>query len=163
MYEHAYTDPVIVSTESEKKYDPVNVPFHYNQGKIEVIDVIMALELDACEANVAKYCIRHKYKNGIEDLKKALRYLELITHNYSKWYKYTKVDSPDILDPMKEAIIDYAVLLDLDYCEAEILLCISQHSYLDGMISINQCKFYINRMMDNYKEWYAKNEDSHTR
>lgn len=138
-----------------RQYDPVNVPFHYNQGKIEVIDVIMALELDACEANVAKYCIRHKYKNGIEDLKKALRYLELMSHNYSKWYKYKMVESTAILHAMHETIIDYAVLLDLDYCEAKILLYVSQHSYLDGMISIDQCKFYINRMMDNYKKWYG--------
>ena len=56
--------------------DVVNNPEHYNQGDIECIDAIEAM-LDHDEfvgylrGNSLKYRWRFKYKNGIEDLKKA--------------------------------------------------------------------------------------------
>lgn len=62
-------------------FDPVNKPAHYNQGKVECIDALetatMGLEgIEAvCTANVIKYMWRWKLKNGVEDLKKALWYL----------------------------------------------------------------------------------------
>ena len=57
----------------------VNSPSHYNQAGIECIDAIKASLGDGyedyCKGNVMKYLWRHKYKNGIEDLKKARWYL----------------------------------------------------------------------------------------
>ena len=56
--------------------DLINNPEHYNQGDIECIDAIKAM-LDHDEfvgylrGNSLKYRWRFKYKNGIEDLKKA--------------------------------------------------------------------------------------------
>lgn len=61
--------------------DNVNHPNHYNNGKIECIDAlesaIQGLEgIEAfCTANAIKYLWRWKYKNGIEDLKKANWYI----------------------------------------------------------------------------------------
>ena len=70
-----------------KKKDNVNHPSHYTQGKIECIDAIEEstkglLGIAAvCVANVIKYIWRYKFKNGIEDLKKARWYLDkLIAH-----------------------------------------------------------------------------------
>jgi hypothetical protein len=67
--------------------DNVNHPSHYTQGKIECIDAIEEstkglLGIAAvCVANVIKYIWRYKFKNGIEDLKKARWYLDkLIDH-----------------------------------------------------------------------------------
>jgi hypothetical protein len=67
--------------------DAVNHPSHYTQGKIECIDAIEEstkglLGIAAvCVANVIKYIWRYKFKNGIEDLKKARWYLDkLIDH-----------------------------------------------------------------------------------
>jgi hypothetical protein len=67
--------------------DNVNHPSHYTQGKIECIDAIEEstkglLGIAAvCVANVIKYIWRYKFKNGIEDLKKARWYLDkLINH-----------------------------------------------------------------------------------
>ena len=55
----------------------VDHPKHYNQGTIEVIDVIEDWGLDFLEGNVVKYLARHRYKkNSLEDLKKAQWYLE---------------------------------------------------------------------------------------
>ena len=59
--------------------DNVNKPSHYNQAGIECIDAIKASlgdeYPDYCKGNVMKYLWRYKYKNGIEDLKKAQWYL----------------------------------------------------------------------------------------
>lgn len=57
-------------------YDNVNNPKHYTQGSIEVIDYITAKNFDFLEGNIIKYISRYKFKNGIEDLKKARFYLD---------------------------------------------------------------------------------------
>ena len=58
----------------------VNHPSHYNQTGVECIDAIKASlgdgYQDYCKGNVMKYLWRYKYKNGIEDLKKAQWYLK---------------------------------------------------------------------------------------
>jgi len=51
---------------------------HYNKYEIQPIDFIMANNLDWCEANAVKYITRWKDKNGVEDLRKAIHYLELL-------------------------------------------------------------------------------------
>ena len=51
-------------------------PSYYKKGKIEVIDFIEDQDLDFHLGNVVKYICRCKEKNGIEDLRKALWYLQ---------------------------------------------------------------------------------------
>ena len=54
---------------------------HYHVQAIQPIDFILANEMDFCEGNIIKYVTRWKFKNGIEDLKKARHYLDfLIEH-----------------------------------------------------------------------------------
>ena len=55
--------------------DPIN-PIHYRQGTLEVIDAIEGLALSYKAGNVLKYLARYKYKNGVEDLRKARWYLD---------------------------------------------------------------------------------------
>lgn len=60
--------------------DPVNHPKHYTHGAIETIDYMEStLSEDeftgGCKMNILKYVSREKYKNGLEDLKKARWYL----------------------------------------------------------------------------------------
>jgi len=61
------------------KNDNVNSPAHYNQAGIECLDAIAAATGDGYEyylqGNIIKYLWRYRYKNGIEDLKKAQFYL----------------------------------------------------------------------------------------
>lgn len=64
-----------------KESDNVNSPSHYGQGKIECIDYISDFltkeeYIGYLRGNVAKYLHRWRYKNGIEDLKKANWYLD---------------------------------------------------------------------------------------
>tara|TARA_Y100001938_G_scaffold145350_1_gene221790 strand:- start:986 stop:1294 length:309 start_codon:yes stop_codon:yes gene_type:complete len=64
---------------SGKKDDMVNHPPHYNKAGIETIDAIQAMTGDGFEfylqGNIMKYLWRYRYKNGVEDLKKAEWYL----------------------------------------------------------------------------------------
>lgn len=60
--------------------DMVNSPPHYNKAGVECIDAIQAATEDGFEyylqGNILKYLWRYRYKNGVEDLKKAKWYLE---------------------------------------------------------------------------------------
>ena len=64
------------------KADMVYHPPHYNQYGVECIDALRAACGEGFEyylqGNVMKYLWRYRYKNGIEDLKKANWYLELL-------------------------------------------------------------------------------------
>lgn len=51
---------------------------HYSRYKIQPVDFILANDLDWCEANAIKYITRHKDKNGVEDIRKAIHYLEIL-------------------------------------------------------------------------------------
>jgi len=60
--------------------DNVNSPSHYGQGKIECIQYIEDFlnedeYVGYLRGNIAKYLHRFRYKNGLEDLKKAQWYL----------------------------------------------------------------------------------------
>ena len=55
--------------------DPIN-PEHYKKGKIECIEVTE--QLGFLEGNALKYIWRHKYKNGEEDIRKAIWYCKRI-------------------------------------------------------------------------------------
>ena len=59
--------------------DPIN-PNYYTKG-IEVTRFAHSHGLSFAEGNVIKYVVRHKHKNGLEDLKKAKKYIELLIEN----------------------------------------------------------------------------------
>jgi hypothetical protein len=56
--------------------DVVNHPVHYNRGKIEVLDFIRDQDAPYLAGQVLKYICRYRFKNGLEDLKKAEFYLK---------------------------------------------------------------------------------------
>ena len=61
--------------------DNVNHPAHYNQGKYECIDVMedvfgKVAVSNFCLLNAFKYVWRSGKKNGAEDIRKAIFYLE---------------------------------------------------------------------------------------
>lgn len=64
----------IAKKEFARQKDIINHPDHYTKG-IETIDYIESWEMDYKQGNVIKYVTRYKYKNGLEDLKKAQWYL----------------------------------------------------------------------------------------
>lgn len=58
--------------------DNVNLPPHYARFKIEPVRFIEENKLGFLPGNVIKYTCRHDAKNGIEDLRKARRCLDLM-------------------------------------------------------------------------------------
>lgn len=73
--------------ESEAEED-ISKPQRYNKvGKLECWDVILDQEMDFLEGNALKYLWRHKQKNGPQDLKKAIEYLNKMIKDYDKIYK----------------------------------------------------------------------------
>ena len=74
------TGEVVENDGGDAKTDHVNRPAHYTSGGIECIDAMQAAfgveaVKDFCLCNAFKYLWRHRQKNGVEDLKKARRYL----------------------------------------------------------------------------------------
>ena len=67
-----------------KEPDMVNSPAHYGSGSIECIEYIedfLTTEefIGYLRGNIAKYLHRFRYKNGIEDLRKAEWYLNRLS------------------------------------------------------------------------------------
>ena len=60
--------------------DMVNSPPHYNKYGVECIEAIQSATGEGYEyylqGNIMKYLWRYRYKNGSQDLEKALFYLE---------------------------------------------------------------------------------------
>lgn len=51
---------------------------HYKSMAIQPVEFITKNKIPYLEGNVIKYVSRHQSKNGIEDIKKAIHYLQLI-------------------------------------------------------------------------------------
>jgi hypothetical protein len=86
-YINSYKDDVI-NINNENNFDNVNKPNHYQLNikgnNIQVIDIIDEVVKDYKPqeafkiANVIKYVLRASKKNGIEDLKKARKYIDML-------------------------------------------------------------------------------------
>ena len=63
---------------------------HYKNFAIEPIEFINRNNLAYAEGNVIKYVCRHKYKGKLEDIKKAIHYLEIIIERDYEKKKYSK-------------------------------------------------------------------------
>lgn len=69
--------------------DAVNHPQHYCKGGVECIEAIRASMTDEafagyCKGNVMKYIFRYENKGGVEDLNKALVYLNWLVRIVDK-------------------------------------------------------------------------------
>lgn len=74
--------------ERNRKNTMVDHPPHYNQSGVECIDAIKAVTEQGFEyylqGNILKYLWRYRYKNGVEDLKKAEWYLKKLISEKEK-------------------------------------------------------------------------------
>lgn len=51
---------------------------HYKQFKIQPVTFCMVNNIPFAEGNIIKYVVRHSFKNGAEDLDKAIHMLKLL-------------------------------------------------------------------------------------
>lgn len=57
---------------------------HYKDMVIQPIEFILKNNIGFCEGNIIKYVCRYRNKNGLEDLKKARHYIDMLIENYEK-------------------------------------------------------------------------------
>jgi len=76
----------------------VHLPQHYGRWAIEPVTFCMKNGIGFAVGNVVKYITRHDAKNGSEDVKKAIRYAQMILEEeygenlYIDWEDVTKQD-----------------------------------------------------------------------
>lgn len=51
---------------------------HYNEMEIQPVEFMYRNKIPCIESGVIKYVIRHKFKGGEEDIKKAIHLLEIL-------------------------------------------------------------------------------------
>ena len=56
---------------------------HYSKLVIQPVEYIVANNLDYLQCSVIKYVTRYKDKNGLEDLKKAEHFLQMLKSEWS--------------------------------------------------------------------------------
>lgn len=67
----------------EQNFDNINHPARYCRNGVECIDIIEVITANltgkeaVCIGNAVKYLFRFKDKGGVEDLKKAIKYIEM--------------------------------------------------------------------------------------
>lgn len=71
---------------------------HYKNMAIQPVEYIVKNNLGYLEGNVIKYVSRHRVKNGEEDIRKAIHYLQMILEMYSEAPRTTTYE-----DLIKEA------------------------------------------------------------
>jgi hypothetical protein len=81
----------------------VNHPAHYNTGTIEVIAAIEDWRLDFTEGCVVKYVARWRHKDGIQDLKKALWYLNHLIEREEEKCRKQAAEAPDEKSSLKNS------------------------------------------------------------
>ena len=92
--------------------DNINHPEHYNLG-IETTDYICSWGMDFCEGNIVKYVTRYKHKGGLEDLKKALWYLELLISQTENLEKSKQGEDKEALKSQKELLLEVSKQMSL--------------------------------------------------
>ena len=98
------------------------VPTYYHKGNYDVIQFCNDNDIDFTTGNIIKYITRYKYKNGIEDLKKAKEYIRR-----SNGMEY-EISLADLVHFNLENNLDYTqgkiieLMLDSEIAQAENVL-----------------------------------------
>ena len=73
-----------VSGDTSNAWDKQVGGEHYKQYAIQPAQFALANGLDYAQSNAIKYIVRHKDKNGVQDLDKAIHYIELLKQHHYK-------------------------------------------------------------------------------
>ena len=130
---------------SEQK-ELVDHPDHYNSHPSGVEAIVIVENMSFGLGNAFKYVYRHKYKNGIEDLKKAI------------WYLKREIDNPiyDHRDPDYRYFGVYDAFLEIlkheeDDTVRQALDYIYYYSYTNkNSRELQKAMDLINKLIENY-------------
>ena len=83
--EHTSDRGMAVSGDTGNAWDKQVGGNHYKRYAIQPAQFALANGLDYAQSNAIKYIVRHKDKNDVQDLDKAIHYVELLkAHHYKK-------------------------------------------------------------------------------
>jgi len=68
----------LLGTDKKSALDIQEGGDHYKNMAIQPIEFTHKNGLNFCQGNIIKYVTRYKHKNGLEDLKKAKHYIDLL-------------------------------------------------------------------------------------
>ncbi len=74
IFDESWDDPLVSQVGGD----------HYSKLNIQPVEYIIANDLNYLQGNVIKYVTRYRDKNGIEDLKKAEHYLQMLMTEYKE-------------------------------------------------------------------------------
>lgn len=84
-----------LNSHSAPEFNPISRPLHYTMGKIECRQVIEDWNLGFYLGNAIKYICRAPYKgSAIQDLRKAIQYLEFEVESLTRQLKSDPVQEP---------------------------------------------------------------------
>lgn len=92
---------------------------HYKQLTIQPIEFIEANNIPYLEGNAIKYIVRHASKNGVQDIDKAIHYLELLKQLR---YHQTSDHTEKVTNPIDEAIAYIKAHPDGDHADHKALM-----------------------------------------
>ena len=84
LYQKQSDRGMAVSGDTGNAWDKQVGGEHYKQYAIQPAQFALANGLDYAQSNAIKYIVRHKDKNGVQDLDKAVHYIELLKQYYYK-------------------------------------------------------------------------------
>ena len=109
---------------------------HYQQFPFQPKDLAHRMDLGFFQGNVIKYVCRYKFKNGLQDLEKALDYAEELQKYYNegigKDYDGSKMDNPTLFS------FFHANVGLLDIKQRQVILAVVANSYDDTIKFIKQ-------------------------
>ena len=108
-------------------------------------DFILEMKLDFFLGNAVKYLCRYKNKNGLEDLRKMLTYLERVTH----FPKYWKIFYPEAGTDLGK-VTDFAE--SFHFVEDEFLLVahICQYSTIGDVDELTSAITLAKKLINTY-------------
>ena len=77
-------DKISMSGDTGNAWDKQVGGDHYKQYAIQPAKFALANGLDYAQSNAIKYIVRYKDKNGVQDLDKAIHYIELLKQHHYK-------------------------------------------------------------------------------
>lgn len=104
-------------SEQGRKYDSVlsaqHGGKHYKEKGIQPIEYANANDLSFFQGNVVKYVTRYKDKKGVEDVKKAIHYLQMILEfEYNVFTDFAYSDEADISQEELKSYVNSVVESD---------------------------------------------------
>lgn len=123
-----------------EQFDAVHEPQHYIKASVRLEPIELTSRLDACLGQALNYVFRAPYKgNELEDLQKAIVYLERSYKLKTPKYKYREKDNvirflaghfvDNSSDPLTRKVLYtlfFRSFANLDDCEKQAIKCIKE-------------------------------------